>query len=270
MACGSAELLLVLGDDVPALCSSWGSSGSVVHAVAGMSSAVTAPTARLTVCPVGLEDRSCMCQVVVGAGGMLVGWPAAPGEEIPAPDPAWGLPCIAASPGIAAGLGGPSCSPRLPAGSSPFAVACGTRMPVERDKAAPAGSTPPRPQQAGTCPRPAACRPYLSSGCPRRRWSGRRERGALPVRLRLWGAPGTCPGLKAARRWCCRPHGRCCPTLMGPARGQVAAPSSPRLVQKVGEGRMRKRTAGSPHHPHPTSLLPQDQQQEQDRHLLPG
>lgn len=260
----------MLGDDVAVLCSSRGSSGSVVHAVTSICSTVTTLRARLTVCLVGLKDRGCMCQVVVGAGGTLVGSPAAPGEETPAPDPAWGLPCIAGPPGRAAGLGGPSCSPLPPAGTSPLAVACGTRMPVERNKAAPAGSTPPRPQQAGTCPRPAACRPYLSSGCPRRRWSGRRERGALPEQLPPWGAPGTCPGLKAARSWCCRPHGRCCPTRMGPMWGQGAAPSSPRLVQKVGEGRMREKPARSRHHPHPSSLLREDQHQEQDRHLAPG
>lgn len=199
-----------------------------------------------------------MCQVMRGAGGMLVGWPAAPGEETPAPDPTWRLPCIAGPPGKAAGLGGPSCSPLLPAGTC---AACGTRMPVERDKAAPAGSSPPRPQQAGTCPRPAAaCRPYLSSGCPRGRWSGRRQRGA----------PGTRPAPRAARRRCSRPHGRCCPTRMAPAWGQGAAPSSPRLVNKVGEGRMRKKPARSRHHPHPSSLLREDQHQERARHLPPG
>lgn len=143
--CGSAELLLMLGDGVTVLCSSWGSNGSVVHAVTGICSTVTARRARPTVCSAGLKDRGCMCQVVVGSGGMLVGWPAAPAKESPAPGPAWGLPCIAAPPGRAAGLGGPSCSPLLPAGT--LSVARGTRMPVERDKAAAAGSTPRGPSR---------------------------------------------------------------------------------------------------------------------------
>lgn len=42
VACGSAELLPMLGGDVPVLCSSWGSNGTVVHAGPTVFSAVTA------------------------------------------------------------------------------------------------------------------------------------------------------------------------------------------------------------------------------------
>lgn len=42
VACGSTELLLMLGGDIPVLCLSWGSDGTVVHAVPGVPSAVTA------------------------------------------------------------------------------------------------------------------------------------------------------------------------------------------------------------------------------------
>lgn len=42
VACCSAELLLMLGGDSPVLCSSLGSDGTVVHAVSGVPSAVTA------------------------------------------------------------------------------------------------------------------------------------------------------------------------------------------------------------------------------------
>lgn len=42
VACGSAELLPMLGRDVPVLCSSWGSDGTVVHAGPSVFSAVTA------------------------------------------------------------------------------------------------------------------------------------------------------------------------------------------------------------------------------------
>lgn len=107
---------------------------------------------------------------------------------------------------------------------------------------APAGSTLPWPQQAGSCPHPAACRPYLSCGCLPRWWSCRQQRGALAGWPWWWGTPGTCPRLEAARHWCCRHRGRRCPVLPGPARGQRAALSSPRLAlvaEQVGESRMR-------------------------------
>lgn len=44
VACSSAELLLMLGGDILVLCSSWRSDGTVVHAVPGVPSAVTAST----------------------------------------------------------------------------------------------------------------------------------------------------------------------------------------------------------------------------------
>ena len=224
--------------------------GAVLLVDGGLLVPITAGTARAgvnvatrTTRSVGMRDGSCLCQVVVGARDTLVGWLAVPGEETPALTPAWGLPRIARSPGKAAVLGGCPCSPLVLAGTSALAVTCGTRLPVGRDKAATAGSAPPWPQLAGTCPQPAACQPYLSRSCPRRGWSCGWERGALARRLQRWGMPDTCPAPEAAEHWCCRLQWRCCPALLGLAQGQGAAPLSPQLVlaaEQVGEGTIRK------------------------------
>lgn len=250
-ACLGAVLLFDAGLLVSITAGTPGAGDDV--AVAGP--APPLPMARPTVCPVGTRDRSRLCQVVVGAGETLVRWLAAPGEETPAPSPAWGLPRVARPPGRTATLGGSPCSPLVLAGTSVLAVTCGTRLPAEQDKADPAGSTPPWPQQAGTCPRPAACQPYLSRGCPQRWRFCRQERGAPAGWPWWWGTLGTCPGPEAAWDRCCRPQGRCCPALLGLAWGKGAAPPSPLLVlaaEQEGEGRMRKKK--SPRSPSPPSV----------------
>lgn len=146
---GLGALLLFGGDLLVLITVGTPGAGDNV-AVAGP--ALSLPVARATACPVGVKDRSCPCRALVEARGTLVGWLAAPREETPAPAPTWGLPCVAVPVGRAAMLGAPLCSPLLLAGASGLAATCCTRLPVGRDKVAPAGSTPLWPQQAGTCP----------------------------------------------------------------------------------------------------------------------
>jgi len=168
-----------------------------------------------------------------------------PGRCLAVPDPQGKPPRWAVPPAHHCSRLGPALSP------SPVAPGC-----LWGETRQPSRLSPAVPRQKGPCPWPAAGRPYLSRGCPQRWWSCRWERGAPAGRPQGWGTPGTCPGLEAAR--CCRPRGRCCPALPGPARGRGAASPSPRLVlaaEQVGEGRMRKKTAQGPHHPHPSSLL---------------
>lgn len=63
VACCSAEPLLMLGGDIPVLCSSRGSDGTVVHAASGVPSAVTAlPSSTSSLASVNLsvtEEDAC-------------------------------------------------------------------------------------------------------------------------------------------------------------------------------------------------------------------